>query len=587
MTEKTKTSVFVIGILFVHFLGFNWGLPSIERGELVVGDLASVPEELFESIKKGRERLYEIRAGAAPTAEEIKNGLEQNFGLHLGTMKGQIYSVEGNIFPRATLTAIGSYLLRSRMDDEAAIFAGLSGLRPRQGKFFSFGMHYGALYLFPMAALWGAAHVVGAVTLVNDIAHYYRHPEQMGLMFALGRFFSAAVSLFIFPAIYLVCRRVFDRRTAWIVMLLWVTTSIHIYISHVMKPHVYSAALALFSFYYALLIYDEADDQTAFYWKAGLFGGMAVGVAPNVVPLAAAPALCWLLRYRSQIFSKGPLKKIGLYFLSAAAATILLGHPWIFTDASELIRSLTTTTGARPNREFIPWIMHWWEAVSTSIGWWNIALAFGGFALLMLQKNRVRRLVGLYWIFYWVLVNWFLLGINEVHEVRFFVPVMVLMIVSTGFCLASTHRWVATVYLLFCFMMGGGQALNYYWENGKSAPTLQAGQWINQNIKSASSIGTSDFPIPDQAPPFKFQDYKIYVGLLEDFPNNPPDYFLVYRDRASFSSSPLIPAKDVAAFNSQYELAHAFQPALLNQRIFLNPFTQANHPYWIFVKKDT
>ncbi len=196
--------------------------------------------------------------------------------------------------------------------------------------------NYGGLWIYPSAALVGAAGLTGYAPLKSDQAYYLDHPDQFARFYLLLRGYSAASGLVGVVIAFALARSVgAGRLTAAACGLTFALLPAVVAFSHEAKPHLPGAVLVMLA---ALLAHTYAtrSHRRAGAIATGAAAGSAVGMVMSVWPAAAAiiaavglirPSLTPKQRWIDTALAAGAAA--GVYCLSNPFAVLraLTGHP--------------------------------------------------------------------------------------------------------------------------------------------------------------------------------------------------------------------------------------------------------------------
>ena len=260
--------------------GIGWGLPSRADDRFLFGDREPWTGRQIIELAGG----FEADAGRG--ADVDANPLDRAGG-----------PVVLNDTDQKRAEIVRRYRLQSHQPDEFINFAAIAGMGSRRDldpRLYQ----YGGLWLYPLAGLLGAAHVVGYVELTGDLAFYLDNPDEFGRFYVVARLYSAAWGAVAAAAVFVLVRRLsgsvwagFCGVAAFSLMPVVVTAA------HEAKPHLAGAALALWALVKADDFVRTGRRRDAVF--AGLLcGASASMVVSMVVSFALLPVMGVLLRNR-------------------------------------------------------------------------------------------------------------------------------------------------------------------------------------------------------------------------------------------------------------------------------------------------
>jgi hypothetical protein len=472
----------LIGGCFLYFTGLGWDLPSDERTALL-GNIDSV------AITSNHERFSAIAGGEPVTAKEHSYGLVQGAGYWPPLFVGKILS-------RGTppiLSSMGAFLIRSADVDEPLLLKAVADF-PHANHF------YGNLFLMGVgASIW-----LGPAKLVNDMAWYYNHPDEMRKIYLSARFFSALGGLALLCAVGFFAWSVgMKGYLIPLSMLIWLASPIGIWLTHTTKPHLWTTAFSLLSI--SLLFLDIDKDKWWLRGLAGLCFGVAVGFGINAVLIL--PFLIWYPRKRWWIFFLGSVGPLVPVLWNWHGGSGVAGDFPIKIDLEMFGRTMVDALFAFGVLTIIPVLMRSVPVTNMpKVDHLTRFIAIYLFAIFIFSNGHIRHFL----ILGPILI---ILNIYKWHALNFF-----------------GYRKFLIGFLAFGFIGPNGQMLTYLRASTPSNPALQMGLYINDHIdKGQTILLPASFPHAHYDPPFDFANYNIAVGTPNDF-YDPPRYALTRTD---------------------------------------------------------
>lgn len=561
-----RVALFLVLISPFYLLGLRWGLPSAERGDMVL-EASQKTDQLYQDIKKSRDSLYE----ADP--------------YHV-IYKPPAVRMDEKRFRDQLLQSLSSFLVRSRDGDEQWVFVGLSRIKVRQLKFDTGSYGYGGPYFAGVGASLVAGKLLGLITLQPDIVYYYQNPQKMGDIYFCARLFIALCSLLAMVLFLGLCRRVVPAPWDFIAALLFALAPVNIYLAHLIKPHMVALVF--------LLLGIRACADRKLYW-AGVWLGAAVG---TTIYIWIAP-LFILFTHLATTEERGFWRKLFAWkpwlAMALSVAVYFLVNPLIFINPVGWFTEFHYIgTHHLPELSLRGFYYALFRTVPYGLGNGLALLAAFGFIALFIKRGwqfPVKGLLPVFLLFMAIFIyHWGDVSFNGFTSRYFSLGnVMIALMAAHGLYVLSTiNRKVALAAgLLAClvrFEQGAFNIQNFVDDGSSRSMSFQAGRWINENIPKGESIGVNSNLITDSYPPFRFLSYDLYVipekPLLE--PASAPKYFVAANSIWFTEKNEMIPPYQ--NFHDIYELKKEF--VWQNVGFYKRRFAGANSPIWIYERKN-
>lgn len=212
--KKTLVLFFLIimGTLVIHLPGINWGVPGKNTIKLVFGD-EDFKNNIIPEMVKTRET---IRKMFTSPGDEYDIGYNENEIIDI-KYNNHVISI-----PIAKINAMRTYCLRTYYPDEHTLLTSLINIKPKQKKFSPKVLVPGPLYIF-FTALWLGLCKYLKLIDINSIYFYLNHPCEIGKIYISIRVFLLFALLFTTYLIWILTKKQFGKKYAFISALLYET----------------------------------------------------------------------------------------------------------------------------------------------------------------------------------------------------------------------------------------------------------------------------------------------------------------------------------------------------------------------------
>ena len=434
-----------------------------------------------------------------------------------------------------------------------------------------------------------------------------------------GRALSAIADTGTIAMVYVVGKRLFNRRAALLAATLLTFAVIHIQHSHFYRPEPLTNLFVLASFWGMLQVVDRGRLRD--FVLLGVFVGLAlatkVSVAPIIIPLVVVCGYVAFRAYRGAAAKDRPgiLESNGMRALSTfavAAAAYLFWTPYALLSFPEFLDWILRELEIVRNAGSVPYTVQYvnapnliYEIQQTTI--WGLGVPLGilgwsSFAVAIFMNARRPRLEEVL-LLLWAVPLLFLVASAEVKFIRYTFPLMpILILLGAGLgirgidWLQVNRRRVAAagrggLALIVVGTVLYGMAFEAIYT--KPHPAVQASEWINATVPNGTAILTDnhwDEGIPNlgrykviQLPMFEGDS----VSKMESLASNlmSAEYLVFYSNRtygaiARFPERyPLSSNYYKLLFSGElgYELESSFRsdPSLLGVTLVNDPFSRA------------
>jgi len=196
--------------------------------------------------------------------------------------------------------------------------------------------HYPTFFMYLMAGFYGLAgllaHALGKLPVFNLVHEAARNPAPF---FLAARLVSALFGTAAVYWLYLLGKRLFDRRTGLLAALFLSLAYLHVRDSHFGVTDVAMASLVLLSL--AVLARAWREDRLALYLMAGLCAGLAAGTKYNafllLLPMLAIRLLQLADSERREAFALNPRLRGALFWGMLFAGLVVIAGAVLLTPA--------------------------------------------------------------------------------------------------------------------------------------------------------------------------------------------------------------------------------------------------------------
>lgn len=308
-----------------------------------------------------------------------------------------------------------------------------------------------------------------------------------GFVWLVARIFNLFISLAGIYLLYLISRKLFNRKTALFSALFLCLSFFHLQLSHFTRhwiPAVFFVYLVvLFAFYI------KDSPQKKYYLWAGLAAGLAFGVSYiTIIALALVLLVYFLLR---GISFKQALKDKNLWLMlivfGILAVVFVLLHPQEFFRIAFGEDSTATQT-----KTLVDYFGSFRYYFKTMLFYEPVILFFGLLGwLIFWLKSKKQALIFLLWPIIYISILYFFFH----HESRYIILILPWFCLLAGYGLSlllekiKKPLWIALVILLV-FIYPLTITLKYDYLLSQPDTRLLAKDWVDKNIAPVSRIIT-------------------------------------------------------------------------------------------------
>jgi len=375
--------------------------------------------------------------------------------------------------------------------DEPALVRSVLGLRfdlnPHHFDWPHFHFYFCYLFFVLLVKFRALLQVLNLRPVLEPLMPIFWQDPQ--IFYLQVRIISALMGTATVGLVYLVGRKLFDKKVGLLAAAFLAVYPFHNEISHFAVLEAPLTFWVTLSFLFSVLILKHGRRRD--YFLAGLFAGLAASTKYNgalvVIPILAAHLL--------RISPIGPIRPILLAGL-AAAGGFLAGTPFALLDRQLFLSHepqrgflwQMTRVGAVSWSE-LPWVL--WERLGVLVSGSGVALAaLSGLGIFLVLKNQRRK--GLFLLSF-PLVYFFYIARLGYFNPHYFVPLAPFLSI-----LAAAGLWIlfekkvplcSLVFLFFCFLL---QPLFLSARSSfifSQPDTRQvAADWVEENIPRGAKI---------------------------------------------------------------------------------------------------
>lgn len=485
-------------LLLLVVPGLNWGLPSAARNRLALGD--------------DPERWQAPEVGADEASEPWE--FYPNYLRGGGERKGRL--------PRSAFNPIRSY-----HPDEYVILKSLSGMRPFQLKVFHGFFGWPAFHFYVVGVALKVCSLFGAVSLVQDVAFYFRNPEQMARLYLVGRVVTLLFAIGCVVTAWACAGSLFGTKAAAATALLLVATPLFSVNAHYLTadiPMLFWISLTLLA---SIRILNGG--RRRWYVWAGVFLGLAAGTRYQGGLAAFLIASAHVLRERGmEAETPGAagrwrpfvarFKSRDLWLAAAVSLLVfLVVNPYVVVRPGQFCREVFGEWHSSRNPSCDPaGVLLFVEA---AVGFLFAAATLG--ALWMAFVRRERHVL---FILAGLGIPAVLLGLGWPVMVRYMMPVLLLPVLLVSWAFGLIHRrgmelgklrrkLAAPILLAVLLLFTAHQSLAYcrLFVDPQADTRTRAGEWIVNNIPAGSTLGVVSEPWQFELPPLNRERFRIRI----------------------------------------------------------------------------
>ena len=466
-------------------IGITWGLPSERRFAKVAGaDRARIAKEII----------------ARTAADQPRKAA----GLTFRMLDPREPDTEGRLYRR--------FALYSDHPDEMLVLSALSRMRPRALRLDPGAYCYGGLFVYPIGVMIRVAGWLGLATVTRDLGVYLENPDRFAALYVIGRLYVLAWHAAGLAALWMLARRMFGPRAAYLAVALYGLLPATVCFSHVMKPHLPGAAPVLF----AVLALKSLKGK-----RGIVVAGALVGAAASMTPTYALG----ILLVPAHLWARGELRrswKALLAALAAAALVYAVVNPYAVLQPAKVLAEM------RHGRSFYRVGFGLFTPVAfarympNALTWPGLVGAAAGIAWLVARRRADAKMLAPALAAYFVAVSVFtarsFTAVIAVHaRFGFFLyPFLALFMAGMLDQAISRNRrlgLLAAGVLAAALLAGSVPHVMAYAANARGGGTrVRAAAWMESQIPEGSGVGVLSRRSPCDVPPVELGRYEWVEG---------------------------------------------------------------------------
>jgi len=389
--------------------------------------------------------------------------------------------------------------------------------------------HVPSLHTYAVAGIWGAYYLVGKVSgkfhSLDEFTDSFRN--EITTLFILGRMFSVLLSIGTILVVYLIGKRLYNKKVGLLAALFLLFSPVHNKISHYMVPDSPMIFFQMLSFLFIWMIYKKGKWE--YYILAGLFAGLAMGTKYGGLLLFLPLILAHVFHV---LEDKQPLRNIFLSFkliLSGAFFFVgfFIGCPYAFFDFRSFWRGFQWqsrhlfVTGHYGSSTAQPaWLFYFKHGFKELVGKSSQFLVLGGI-IYGLFRHKKREII----LFSFPLVQFLIMSNWKTSAVRYLLPLapffaiigayfLYLILSKLAYYLARFNskfsfflktKGIFASFIVILFLLSPGlKVLRFDYTLTQMDTRTIAKDWIEKNIPQGSRIAFEAY-----GPPFTREKYDI------------------------------------------------------------------------------
>ena len=362
-------------------------------------------------------------------------------------------------------------------------------------KFFAYGGF--SIYLYRLMA-----------QVLFFVTHNNAWISDWGHINVIGRFCSALFSTLTIPAIYILTKSVFDKRTAILAAFLTTFTVSFIQTAHFGVTESLITLLAVLLCFFSIDLFTKPEINK--YILCGIVAGIALATKTSallfiIFPLSAYLFICFRHRF---LFLKHSLYFI--FLICIAIIVLVVFSPYTFLDWTKFMESMKYEQGVATGTLPVVYTLQFEHTMSYFFQIKNFFWQIGPIALFSVVaplfvfflaiKNKEYK----YIIFLFFPIMYFLyVGSWHTKFIRYMMPLLPFLIIAVSYKLTAIEKklkFVGTIIICFVCVTTALWALSFFHIYTQEQTRITASRWIYANILPQSKILTEHWddglPIP-------------------------------------------------------------------------------------------
>jgi 4-amino-4-deoxy-L-arabinose transferase-like glycosyltransferase len=363
----------------------------------------------------------------------------------------------------------------------------------------------------------------------------------------VGRYYSAFFSTMTIIPLFLLARKLFSQKTAFLACLFYALTVSSIQTAHFsITENLLTLLLVLLS-YLALLYYEKPTYKLLM--TQGILLGIAVATKTTGIPFGLLPAVCFLLLlwHRKQPFPK--LFVSGLLLLLITLAVFTLFSPYTFLNWDKFIESMRYENSVAVGTDPVVYTLQFSHTFPYLFQirnlFWQLGplMLFALFGLVYFVQNLIRKPKPLLIIFFSFPFLYFLyVGSWYTKFIRYMVPLIPFFLICASLFLTwvqEKKQTVGTILITILYIVTLGWAVAFMYIYTHEQTRITASEWIYSHVPKGSMILTEHWdeglPVPlDEGSPDQYRG--IVLTIYDPDSQQKIDYYANYLSQADYLS---------------------------------------------------
>lgn len=359
------------------------------------------------------------------------------------------------------------------------------------------------------------------------LVSYIKDPTLMVLFGRLLNVFFAVLTVWF---IYLVGKRLFNRRVGFLASAFLAVSTLHVMESHYVKPDVLTALVSLALLYVSYRI--SRKGQRMDYILAGVLFALGVSTKSSMALILPTILLAHLLYVRKQRKRKLALGVIldanSVRFLLVSGLVYLVLNPYLVLDTMFYIREFERFHGTLVFDMGDPHSPLWYYVFQhlpngLGIGVWALAIFGAAIAIIRTRKYKDFLLVSFPVVFLVSVNIW-----SRVHVQRYVMPIVPYLVLLAAFAFdfllkkagrleVARRAFFSTLVILVIIWQPLIRTLKFDWIITRPHTGVLSTDWIQEHIPSGSRIavdGVLLWYVPSVSGPYLFPTQQSIGALL-------------------------------------------------------------------------
>lgn len=516
----------VIGVL-VNTIGMRWGLPRPMLYDIVLAEEEHTEEALQVLIDAEEGDTLSMVRDLQPWDSDPRPIGSISGGRGSSTVAAPGVDAHGETRRRELENR---FLRGSFQPGLVAITDAFLHIRISSFDFFPDTFGYGIVYFFLCRIVLVFFDLFGFVTVTNELLFYLFDITRLGRLYLSLRIFNLLYSGLSALLVYMFSRLFVGRQFSFFNAIVYFLVPTTMLSNQVIGPHALGTFFCLAMLYFCVRIL-RGEEYSFYMFMCSLSAGLAFGADYPLIVYVALTGITYLsVINRQHLFlfsSRSRQIFFTLYFPLGLCCMVVgmyaLHYSDLFIEEFHVYRGYLQTLRADfshakvynwsfAESDIFAHAFNFFPLVARYLGWPYLIL--GIFGMCMVQRVR-------FFFFALFLVSFALYCIQPPHLIWVsFLTLVPLLIITTSYVCETLVRshFLKTTILLICIvsMVPLGRSMaeskHFYYGQFDYSTGVQAGRWINKNIKEDSTIMLCNSPMIFSVPPFRVSQYRVVFG---------------------------------------------------------------------------